>query len=251
MIESVASNRGQAGSDPLDERLVVVTGGTGGLGRGVVAALRERGARVVVADVHAFGPDEGPFAGDDGVTTVALDLGEEDAVVGFYGGLAQRFGAPLWASIHLVGGFTMTPVASTSVADVEQMFRLNALTAFLCSREAIKAMRTDKGVAGGRIVNVAARPALIPTGGMVAYAMAKSAVASLTTALAAEVVKDGIFVNAVAPSIMDTPANRAAMPKADHSRWPSVDDVGRSIAWLASPANALTTGLVMPVYGLA
>lgn len=234
-------------ADPLDGRLVVVTGGTGGLGRGVVGALRARGARVVVADVRGFGPDEGPFAGDRAVEVVAVDLAAEDAVTAFYAGLAARHrDVPLWASIHLVGGFTMGPATGTSAAEVEQMFRLNALTAFLCSREAIKAMR-----GGGRIVNVAARPALVPTGGMLAYSMAKAAVAALTSALAAEVLKDGIFVNAVAPSIMDTPANRAAMPKADHSRWPSVDEVGASIAWLASPANALTTGLVMPVYGLA
>lgn len=201
----------------------------------------------MVADVHGHGPDEGPFAGDRAVEVVAVDLAAEDAVTGFYAGLAARHGdRPLWASIHLVGGFTMGPATGTSAAEVEQMFRLNALTAFLCSREAIKAMK-----GGGRIVNVAARPALVPTGGMLAYSMAKAAVAALTTALAAEVLKDGIFVNAVAPSIMNTPANRAAMPKADHSRWPSVDDVGASIAWLASPANALTTGLVMPVYGLA
>lgn len=233
-------------ADPLGGRLAVVTGGTGGLGRGVVSALRARGTRVVVADVRGFSPDEGPFAGDRGVEVVAVDLASEEAVTAFYAGLAARTDAPLWASIHLVGGFTMGPATGTSAAEVEQMFRLNALTAFLCSREAIKHMK-----GGGRIVNVAARPALVPTGGMIAYSMAKAAVAALTTALAAEVVKDGIFVNAVAPSVMDTPANRAAMPKADHSRWPSVDDVGASIAWLASPANALTTGLVMPVYGLA
>lgn len=232
--------------DLLEGRLVVVTGGTGGLGRGVVAVLRERGARVVVADVRAFEAGEGPFAGDPGVDTMALDLQDEAEVSAFYGSLPGRYGQALWASIHLVGGFGMAPAVATSAAEVEQMFRLNAMTAFLCSREALGAMK-----GGGRIVNVAARPALIPTGGMIAYSMAKAAVASLTTALAAEVIKDGVFVNAVAPSIMDTPANRAAMPKADHSRWPTVDDVGRSIAWLASPANALTTGLVMPVYGLA
>lgn len=233
-------------TDPLDGRLVVVTGGTGGLGRGVVGTLRSRGARVVVADVRGFAPGEGPFADDGGVEVVAVDLGAEQAVVDFYRGLSSRADTPLWASIHLVGGFGMAPATTTSAHEVEEMFRLNALTAFLCSREAIKAMKS-----GGRIVNVAARPALVPTGGMVAYSMAKAAVAALTTALAAEVLANNIFVNAVAPSIMDTPANRAAMPKADHSRWPSVEDVGTSIAWLASPANALTTGLVMPVYGLA
>lgn len=231
-------------SADLSDRLVVVTGGTGGLGRGVVARLRAAGARVAVADVASFGPGEGPFAGDAAVSTHAVDLADEGAVAAFYGEVAGA--GPLWASIHLVGGFAMAPVNETPATMVSDMFRLNAMTAFLTSREALKHMR-----GGGRIVNVAARPALVPTGGMVAYAMAKAAVVSLTQSLAAEVLRDGVLVNAVAPSIMDTPANRAAMPKADHSRWPSVDQVARAIAFLASPDNALTSGLVMPVYGHA
>jgi NAD(P)-dependent dehydrogenase (short-subunit alcohol dehydrogenase family) len=104
---------------------------------------------------------------------------------------------------------------------------------------------------GGRIVNVAARPALEPrTGaGMTAYAASKSAVAALTAALAEEVVKDGILVNAVAPSTMDTPANRKAMPKADFAAWPKVDEVAATICFLASPQNMVTRGGVVPVYG--
>ena len=101
--------------------------------------------------------------------------------------------------------------------------------------------RTGKG---GRIVNVAARPALEPrTGaGMAAYAASKAAVVALTVALAEEVAKDGILVNAVAPSIMDTPANRAAMPKADHAAWPKVEEVAATILFLASPDNTVTRG---------
>jgi NAD(P)-dependent dehydrogenase (short-subunit alcohol dehydrogenase family) len=104
---------------------------------------------------------------------------------------------------------------------------------------------------GGRIVNVAARPALEPrTGaGMAAYTIAKSGVAALTMALAEEVAKDGILVNAVAPSTMDTPANRKAMPKANFEKWPKVEDVAATILFLASPDNAVTRGGVVPVYG--
>jgi NAD(P)-dependent dehydrogenase (short-subunit alcohol dehydrogenase family) len=104
---------------------------------------------------------------------------------------------------------------------------------------------------GGRIVNVAARPALEPrTGaGMTAYTIAKSGVATLTMALAEEVAKDGILVNAVAPSIMDTPANRKAMPKADFDKWPKVEEVAATILFLASPDNRVTRGAVVPVYG--
>jgi NAD(P)-dependent dehydrogenase (short-subunit alcohol dehydrogenase family) len=105
--------------------------------------------------------------------------------------------------------------------------------------------------AGGRIVNVAARPALEwRTGaGMTAYTASKAGVAALTAALAEEVVKAGILVNAVAPSIMDTPANRQAMPKADHTLWPKVEEVAATIAFLASPENRVTRGAVVPVYG--
>ena len=103
----------------------------------------------------------------------------------------------------------------------------------------------------GRIVNVAARPALEPAGGMLAYTTSKAAVASITECLAKEVIQEGILVNAVVPSIMDTPANRAGMPDADFSSWPSVKFVADTIVGLASPSNQLTSGALVPVYGKA
>jgi NAD(P)-dependent dehydrogenase (short-subunit alcohol dehydrogenase family) len=104
---------------------------------------------------------------------------------------------------------------------------------------------------GGRIVNVAARPALEwrSGAGMAVYTASKAGVAALTAALAEEVAKDGILVNAVAPSIMDTPANRQAMPKADYALWPKVEEVAATIAFLASPDNRVTRGAIVPVYG--
>ena len=104
---------------------------------------------------------------------------------------------------------------------------------------------------GGRIVNIAARPALEPrTGaGMTAYTIAKSGVAALTVALAEEVARDGVLVNAVAPSIMDTPANRKAMPKADFALWPKVEEVAATILFLSSPDNTVTRGAIVTVYG--
>jgi NAD(P)-dependent dehydrogenase (short-subunit alcohol dehydrogenase family) len=108
-----------------------------------------------------------------------------------------------------------------------------------------------RGGAGGRIVNVAARAALEwrSGSGMAAYAASKAAVAALSVALAEEVAKDGILVNAIAPSIMDTPANRAAMPQADFSAWPKVEEVAATILCLASPQNQVARGGVVPVYG--
>ena len=104
---------------------------------------------------------------------------------------------------------------------------------------------------GGRIVNVAARPALEPRlgAGMIAYTASKAAVAALTQALGEEVAKDGILVNAVVPSTMDTPANRSAMPKADFSAWPKVEEVAATIVFLASPENKVTRSALVPVYG--
>jgi NAD(P)-dependent dehydrogenase (short-subunit alcohol dehydrogenase family) len=172
------------------------------------------------------------------------DLSDETAVAQLYESVPE-----LWASIHLAGGFAAAPVGGTDKATLMGQLDTNFVSCFLCCRAAVKAIaRTGRG---GRIVNVAARPALEwRTGaGMTAYAASKAAVAALTAALAEEVAKNGILVNAVAPSIMDTPANRKAMPKADHSAWPKVDEVAATIAFLASPDNAVTRGGVIPVYG--
>ncbi len=117
----------------------------------------------------------------------------------------------------------------------------------MCCREATRNFR--RGGAGGRIVNVAARPAVQPAGGMIAYSASKSAVASITQSLAEEVKAEGILVNAVLPSLMDTPANRSAMPGADFSKWPQVEQVAQAIIFLAGPQNALTSGALLPVYG--
>jgi NAD(P)-dependent dehydrogenase (short-subunit alcohol dehydrogenase family) len=126
---------------------------------------------------------------------------------------------------------------------------MNFVTAFLCCAAAVRAMSRNSN--GGRIVNVATRPALewrLGTGAA-AYAASKAAVAALTVALGEEVAKHGILVNAIAPSIMDTPANRKAMPKADPATWVKVEDVAAVIMFLASPENRATRGAVVPIYG--
>ena len=112
---------------------------------------------------------------------------------------------------------------------------------------AVRKMRASGG--SGRIVNVAAKPVLIPTGGLSAYAASKAAVASLTLSLSEELAAESIWVNAVVPSIMDTPANRQAMPKANFDKWPKVQDVAATIAFLASPQNSVSRGALVPVYG--
>ena len=236
--------------DGLD---AVVTGGTGALGSAVVARLRAAGSRVHVPCFDAAELERFEHAGDAGVNIVTgIDLRDENAVEKYFADLPGLF-----ALVNVAGGFAMAPIASTTGADFEHMMAMNARTCFLCCREGVKKIRAHareneaRGAKGGRIVNVAARPALEPrTGaGMVAYTTSKAAVAALTIALAEEVASEDILINAVAPSIMDTPANRSAMPNADHAAWPKVDDVAATIEFLASPGNAVTRGGIVPVYG--
>ena len=174
----------------------------------------------------------------------SVQLTDEAAVGRLFGGIQ-----PLWASIHIAGGFAMAPVAKTDKAGVMQLLDTNLVSCFLCCSAAVNAM--GRSGQGGRIVNVAARHALEwrSGAGMVAYTASKAAVAALTVALSEEVAKEGILVNAVAPSIMDTPTNRAAMPKADYNAWPKVEEVAATILFLASPENKVTRGAIVPVYG--
>jgi NAD(P)-dependent dehydrogenase (short-subunit alcohol dehydrogenase family) len=225
----------------FSDRHVVVTGGTGALGRAVVGALIERGAQCHVSYQHEAEAQAFPHRERVSLTAVS-DLADETQVARLYGGVPK-----LWASIHLAGGFAAGPIGDTSKTALMGQIDSNFVSCFLCCRAAVRAMAQG----GGRIVNVAARPALEWRGGagMTAYAASKAAVAALTVALAEEVAKAGILVNAVAPSIMDTPANRKAMPDADHAAWPKVEEVAATIAFLASPANAVTRGGVIPVYG--
>lgn len=228
----------------FDGRHVVVTGGTGALGAAAVTQLLARGAVCHIPVFHAAGKARVPFAGDANVRFAdGIDLTDEGQVEAFYGGVGA-----LWASLHIAGGFAMQAIDQTAKADFMGQLNLNLVTAFLCCREAVKAMRRS---GGGRIVNVAARPALEPrTGaGMAAYTASKAGVAALTQAVAEEVAADGIWVNAIVPSILDTPANRAAMPKAAHDDWPKVTEVAESIVFLASPANQASRGALVSVYG--
>ena len=223
---------------------VVVTGGTGALGTAVVGALLAGGATCIVPYVHEAEAQRFPHRGDAKVTLIAVtDLAHEASVAKVYASVKP------WASIHIAGGFAPGKVADTTKVELMAQIDSNLVSCFLCCRAAVNAMITVGS--GGRIVNVTARPALEPRSGasMTAYTIAKTGVAALTMALAEEVAKDGILVNAVAPSIMDTPANRKAMPKADFDAWPKVEEVAATILFLASPDSRVTRGAIVPVYG--
>jgi len=223
---------------------IVVTGGTGALGTAVVGMLLNDGAQCSVPYVHEQETQSFAHRDHANVRLIAVrDLANEADVARVY----QDVSGSLWASIHIAGGFAMGKVADTNEAALSAQIDMNLTSCFLCCRAAVLAM----GKAGGRIVNITARPALEPRigAGMVAYTIAKAGVAALTAALAEEVAKDGILVNAVAPSIMDTVANRKAMPTADHDAWPKVEEVAATILFLASPDNKVTRGAIIPVYG--
>jgi NAD(P)-dependent dehydrogenase (short-subunit alcohol dehydrogenase family) len=224
-------------------RHVIVTGGAGALGTAVVARLIEAGGICHVPCLNEAEAARFRLRDHKQVAvTVTGSLTGEAAIEKVYGGVA-----PLWASIHTVGGFAASALRDTDLATIRQQLEMNLISCILCCRAAVRSMAD----AGGRIVNVAARPALEwRTGaGMTAYTAGKAGVAALTAALAEEVAKAGILVNAVAPSIMDTPPNRQAMPKADYGLWPKVEEVAATIAFLASPENLVTRGAIVPVYG--
>jgi NAD(P)-dependent dehydrogenase (short-subunit alcohol dehydrogenase family) len=223
---------------------IVVTGATGALGGAVVSLLLERGATCHLPMMESTVPAHAPWAGHvRAVPTPGVSLTDEGAVSRFYANLP-----PLWGSVHLAGGYAGAPITDISLAEYEKQHLLNAVTAFLASREAVRAMRAS---GGGRILNVISRAALAPGGGSIAYTASKAEVAALTQALAAEVLKDNILVNAIAPSVIDSPANRASMPGADFARWPTPAEIAEVVAFLVSSSNTLISGALVPVYGRA
>jgi NAD(P)-dependent dehydrogenase (short-subunit alcohol dehydrogenase family) len=236
----MAAATGSDQAKDLEGRHVVVTGGTGALGKAVVQAFLEAGAFCHVPHRGEAPPDM-PRAPRLRLVG-GVDLGDEGQVAAFYAGLPE-----LWASVQAAGGFAMAPFIATSLGAFRGQLELNLVTAFLCCREAARRMTSG----GGRIVNVASRAAVVPGGGMVAYTVAKAGVVALTAAVAEELKASGVLVNAVLPSIIDTPANRNSMPNPPevYARWPKPADIAAAIVWLARPANRLTSGAAIPVYG--
>ncbi len=216
----------------LANRHVLVTGADGALGSAVVAAFGAAGAVV-----HAPARNAVP-AGVQKLPRV--DVTDDAAVRALYAALP-----PLWASVHVVGGFAMGALVDATVDDARRMLDINFTSAFLCTREAARQMRGR----AGRIVNVASHAAEAAPAQLALYAASKAAVIALTRAAAAELRSAEVLVNAVAPTTIDTPANRAAMPGADRSLWASPADIAATIVWLASPDNHIVTGAVVPVGG--
>jgi NAD(P)-dependent dehydrogenase (short-subunit alcohol dehydrogenase family) len=227
-------------------RGVLVAGGTGALGAGVLRALLEGGHPVTATWLVDRERErvETDFEGADGLTLVKADLMDRA------GADAAVAATPdLGAVVNLVGGFASGPLAhETDIETYEQMLRLNLRPGFLLVSAAFP---TFLSAGAGAYVGVSARPALNPFKGSAPYSTAKAAVLAFVRALDSDYGKDGIRSNAILPSVIDTPANRAATPDADFSRWVQPRDIGRVVRFLVSDDSAPTSGAAIPVYGRA
>jgi len=226
---------------PLEDRCIVVTGGFGSLGRAVGDAVIAAGGRVALLD-RAQPPATLP-AGAFAVGAVDLSdaAGPREAIAR----VVAHFGR-IDGLVNVAGGFRWQTVEQGDIATWDELYAMNVRTALLASQAALSSL-----LAGGRgrIVNVGALAAAQAASGMGAYAASKAGVARLTEAMAEEFKDRGLTVNAVLPSILDTPANRADMPKADPSRWVSPAALAQVIVFLLSDAAAPITGALIPVKG--
>jgi 3-oxoacyl-[acyl-carrier protein] reductase len=224
----------------MDGKVVVVTGASGALGQVVAEVALARGARVAGVD---YSPAQIAATGN------RIDIGGVDLTDATQAGkaidaIASQFGR-IDALINIAGGFAFEAIAEGDPKTWQRMYALNVLTTLNASRSAIPYLSAS---GTGRIVNVGAMGALQAGAGMGAYAASKAGVHRLTEALAAEW-KGKITVNAVLPSTIDTPANRASMPKADFAKWVAPEELANVILFLASDAASAVTGALIPVSG--
>ena len=229
----------------LKDRHVVVTGGTGALGAAVVRAFVEAGATCHIPAIEAS-PTMARLPASNVMVAASIDLADEASVAGFYDKLP-----PLHAVVNIAGGFAYAQIADSAAKVVEQQVAMNFLSCALSCRAGIANFR--KARQAGYIVNISARPALNPRQGanMTAYTASKSAVAAFTVALAEELKNENITVVALAPSTIDTTANRADMPKADHDSWVKPEAIAELIVAHCSLSQPVDSGALIPVYGKA
>lgn len=217
--------------------VVIVTGAFGVLGRAVVAELAGRGFRVAAVDLNDA-PEGSPAA----LALNGVDLTNETAVADAYARVVEQLGA-VAGLVNVAGGFVWEPVTGGSIGSWDRMYAINLKTAVTSTRAALPRFREG----GGAIVNVGAAGAVQPGTGMAPYAASKAGVRALTESLAEELRGGGIRVNAVLPTIIDTPANRADMPDADRSAWVRPEAAAKVIAWLLSDEAGAVTGASVPL----
>ena len=231
------------------DRSVIITGGTGGLGAAVSARLLDDGWRVVVPWVVEAELER--VQERAGLELIQADLFDADAVAQVAALGAGARGAPLRGVVNLVGGFAAGGrVHETPLDAFETQFRLNLRATYLVTQAALP-MMLQADPPGGSIVCVGTRAALQPFSGAAGYIASKAAVIAFAQALAVEYKQDRIRANAILPSVIDTPANRASMPNADHEKWVQPREIAGVIAHLLSDDSAVTSGAAIPVYGRA
>ncbi len=223
----------------LEGKVVVVTGASGQLGRAVAEEVRSQGGRVATLDVNEGAAPEGGRAWK-------VDLTSLQDTQRVFAEIAAHFGR-IDALANIAGGFRWQTLADSE--DLAEWTALNAINLQTCVTASKAALPWLQRAGAGRIVNVGAMGAVKGASGMGAYAASKAGVMRFTEALADEVKLQGITVNAVLPSIIDTPANRADMPTAHHDRWVKPQEIARVIAFLLSDAAAAVTGALLPITG--
>jgi NAD(P)-dependent dehydrogenase (short-subunit alcohol dehydrogenase family) len=225
-------------------RTVLVTGGTGGLGTATVAAFLADGWRVV-APVRPGRAQALP----DGAVPVEGDLGDAADVGAAVTVAAGEPGAPLRAVLNLAGGYASGgPIADTPFEDFERMLTVNLRPTYLVTAAALPHL---VAAGGGAVVCVSSRAAVAPFPGAAGYVTAKAAVLAFANAVAIEYRGQHVRCNTVLPSVIDTPANRQAMPDADVARWVTPEQIAAVLLFLASDASVPTSGAQIPVYGRA
>ncbi|MES3021777.1 MAG: SDR family NAD(P)-dependent oxidoreductase [Pseudomonadota bacterium] len=226
--------------------IVVVTGAAGALGHAVAEHFWRQGATVIAVDLRQQGLEQ-RFGGRERFVCAATDLTDGPRAQAALDAAIAQAGRPD-VLCNIAGGFTMgDAVHATPAQTWRLMMDLNVATLFNASAAVVPHMLEG---GSGKIINVAAATSISGKSGMGAYCASKNAVARLTESMAYELRNLGINVNAVAPSILDTPANRADMPDADPAQWVALDDLASVIAFLASPAARAMHGAVVPVTGL-
>ena len=223
---------------------VLVAGGTGALGGAVLRELV--GAGYAVTATWLVEKERDRVAADfgDEVSLVHADLADPESATDAVNGVED-----LEAVVNLVGGYSEGPfVHETDLEDFMRMIRLNLIPGFTLAHAAMPRL-VERG--GGAFVGVSARPALRPFPGAAGYITSKAAVLAFIQALDAEYARQGVRSNAILPSIIDTPANRAAQPDADYSKWVAPGEIARVIRFLVSDDSAPTSGAAVPVYGRA
>ena len=233
----------------LTGKTAIVTGGSGNVGRAVVRRLAAEGAAVVVADLAPPRQEDLAAMGDAAsrVRFHETDLTDEAAVRRLVSAAGEDGGPDLL--VNVAGGFRFGPkVEELAEADWDAMLQLNLKSAFLCIKSVLPGMKQRNY---GRIVSIAARSGLRGDAMVAPYAVSKGGVILLTQSVADEVKDYDINVNAVLPSIVDTPPNREAMSSANFGRWVRPDDLAEVILFLASDRSRAINGAAIPVYNRA